>query len=244
MKNITMKIALIGYGKMGKEIEKIALAKGYEISLKVTSSNTNFSVSELKDTDVAIEFSRPEFAVNNIKKCFEANVPVVVGTTGWYEQFDEIRSLCLENNQAFLYATNFSVGVNIFFKINTLLAKLMNKQPQYSVEVEEIHHTQKLDAPSGTGISIAEQIIENTDSLSAWKNDYTNTKTELPIISKRIDNVPGTHEVTYKSEVDSINIVHTAHNRSGFAQGAVLAAEWLLNKNGIFTMEDVLSLEE
>jgi 4-hydroxy-tetrahydrodipicolinate reductase len=237
-----MKIALIGYGKMGKEIEKIALAKGYEISLKVTSLNTNFNSNDLKGTDLAIEFSRPEFAINNIKKCFEANVPVVVGTTGWYNQFDEIRSLCLENNQALLYATNFSVGVNIFFKVNALLAKFMNKQPQYSVEVEEIHHTQKLDAPSGTGISIAEQIIANNDTISSWKNELTTNKNELPIVSKRIDNVPGTHEVTYKSEVDSINITHTAHSRRGFAQGALLAAEWLSDKSGIFTMEDVLGL--
>jgi 4-hydroxy-tetrahydrodipicolinate reductase len=237
-----MKIALIGFGKMGKEIEKIALSKGYEITLKVTSSNTDFTAKDLQGTDVAIEFSRPEYAISNIKKCFEANVPVVVGTTGWYEQFDQIRSLCLENKQALLYATNFSVGVNIFFKINTMLAKFMNNQPQYAIEVEEIHHTQKLDAPSGTGISLAEQIIENNDNLDSWKNELTDTKNELPIVSKRIDKVPGTHEVIYKSGVDTIEIKHTAHNRSGFAQGALLAAEWLADKEGVFTMDDVLSL--
>ena len=184
-----MKIALIGYGKMGKEIEKIALDKGYKIGLKVTSENANYSSEELTSCDVAIEFSRPEFAYENIMKCMEANVPVVVGTTGWYDRFDEVERICEEKQNALLYATNFSVGVNIFFKINTLLAKYMNKQ-NYSVKVEEIHHTQKLDAPSGTGISIGEQIIDEIDGLTTWENKATTSKGILPIISKRIDPAP------------------------------------------------------
>lgn len=237
-----MKIALLGYGKMGKEIEQIVLSKGYEISLKVTSQNADFTSEELKDSDVAIEFSRPEFAIENIKKCFEANVPVVVGTTGWYHHFNEIKDLCDQNNQALLYATNFSVGVNIFFKINQLLAKYMNHQPSYRVEVEEIHHTQKLDAPSGTGISIGQQIIDEIDGLKSWENNPSTDKAVLPILSKRIDPAPGTHTVTYKSEIDTISMTHEAHNRKGFASGSVLAAEWLVDKKGVFTMEDVLKL--
>ena len=238
-----MKIALIGYGKMGKEIEKFALINGHEISLKVGSQNADFEASELLGTDVAIEFSRPENAISNIKKCFEANVPVVVGTTGWYDSFEEIENICISRNQSLLFATNFSIGVNLFFKLNTHLANLMNAHKQYSVEVEEIHHTQKLDAPSGTGISIAEQIIENNNLKNNWINEISEKEEELSIISKRIDKVPGTHSVYYKSDVDEIEIKHTAHSRSGFAKGALLAAEWLAkNKDGIFTMQDVLSL--
>lgn len=237
-----MKIALLGYGRMGKEIEKIALSKNYEITLKVTSGNANFTSDDLIGTDVAIEFSRPEFAVSNINKCFEAKVPIVVGTTGWYNQFDEIRKTCINDGQALLHATNFSVGVNIFFKINSLLAKYMNHQPTYKVEVEEIHHTQKLDAPSGTGISIGKQIIKEINYLKSWENEVSNDKSVLPILSKRIDPAPGTHTVEYKSEIDTLSITHEAHNRKGFANGAILAAEWLLDKKGVFTMEDVLKL--
>ena len=239
-----MKIALLGYGKMGKEIEKIAIEKGHEIPLKVTSENAGFSPSELLGIDVAIEFSRPEFAVSNIKKCFEANVPVVVGTTGWYEYLDEIETICIARNQSLLYATNYSIGVNLFFKLNTQLAELMNNYPDYKVEVEEIHHTQKLDAPSGTGISIAEQIIENNKLKESWVNQKSSKENELEIISKREDKVPGTHSVYYKSGIDEIEIKHTAHSRSGFAQGALLAAEWLTkNKDGIYGMQDVLEIK-
>lgn len=237
-----MKIALLGYGKMGKEIEKVALEKGHTIVLKITSKNSEFSTKDLQDADVAIEFSTPEFAIQNIKKCFEANTPIVVGTTGWYESFDDIKRLCLDQNQSLVHATNFSIGVNLFFKLNEQLAKLMESHPAYNIEVEEIHHTQKLDAPSGTGISIAEQIIENNASKEKWVNYSSADVKELGIVSKRIDDVPGTHSVYYKSTTDEIEIKHTAHNRSGFAGGAVLAAEWIArNKNGIYTMNDVLS---
>lgn len=238
-----MKIALLGYGKMGKEIEKIALKKGHEIGLKVTSENAEFSPAELLGIDVAIEFSRPEFAVSNIKKCFNANVPVVVGTTGWYEYLDEIETICVARNQSLLYATNFSIGVNLFFKLNTQLADLMSNYSEYSVEIEEIHHTQKLDAPSGTGISIAEQIIENHKTKESWINTETENESELAIISKRINKVPGTHSVYYRSEIDEIEIKHTAHSRSGFAAGALLAAEWIAkNRDGIYSMQDVLAI--
>lgn len=238
-----MKIALLGYGKMGKEIEKIALKKGHEIGLKVTSDNAEFSPSELLGMDVAIEFSRPEFAVSNIKKCFEANVPVVVGTTGWYEDLEEVETICIARNQTLLYATNFSIGVNLFFKLNTQLAQLMTLYPEYKVEVEEIHHTQKLDAPSGTGISIAEQIIENHSLKHKWINENSSREEELSIVSKRLDEVPGTHSVFYRSEIDEIEIKHTAHNRSGFANGALLAGEWLAkHKDGIYSMQDVLEI--
>ncbi len=238
-----MKIALIGYGKMGKEIEKIAITKGYEISLKVTSQNADFSPSDLSDTDVAIEFSRPEYALDNINKCFEANTPVVVGTTGWYHEFENIKNQCEQGNQALIHATNFSVGVNIFFKINQLLAQYMNHQSNYRATVEEIHHTAKLDAPSGTGITIGEQIISEIDTLSKWENNESNEQDVLPLVSERIDPAPGTHTVTYKSDIDTISIEHIAHNRIGFASGALLAAEWLLDKKGMFTMDDVLKLK-
>jgi len=237
-----MKIALLGYGKMGKEIEKVALSNGHSIVLKVSSSNSDFDSSELSNADVAIEFSKPELAISNIKKCFQAQVPIVVGTTGWYHDYQSIEKLCKEQNQSLLYATNFSIGVNLFFKLNEQLAKMMKNHPAYSIEVEEIHHTQKLDAPSGTGISIAEQIIANNSTKESWVNRVSENENELSIVSKRIDDVPGTHSVYYKSTTDEIEIKHTAHNRSGFAIGAVLAAEWIAsNKGGIYTMNDVLS---
>jgi len=237
-----MKIALLGYGKMGQEIEKVALSKGHTIVLKVSSKNAEFKSTELNQADVAIEFSKPEFAVSNIIKCFEANVPVIVGTTGWYSSFEEVRSMCVSKKQSLVYATNFSIGVNLFFKLNQELAKLMNPHKEYKVEAEEIHHTQKLDAPSGTAISLAEQIIAETDHKNSWVNTESSREDELSIISRRIDEVPGTHSVYYKSTTDEIEIKHTAHNRSGFAGGAVLAAEWIVQKeSGIYTMKDVLS---
>ena len=237
-----MKIALLGYGKMGHEIEKVAISKGHTIVLKVSSKNTEFDISELQLAEVAIEFSKPEFALSNIKKCFEANVPVIVGTTGWYDSLEEVKAICTRKKQSLVYATNFSIGVNLFFKLNQELAKLMNDHKEYKVEAEEIHHTQKLDAPSGTAITLAEQIIAKIDNKKSWVNKESDQQEELSITSKRIDKVPGTHSIFYKSTTDEIEIKHTAHNRSGFAGGAVLAAEWIVNhKSGIYTMKDVLS---
>lgn len=238
-----MKIALIGYGKMGKEIEAIALERGHTISLKVNSSNKNFSSSDLENTDAAIEFTNPHSVVANVEKCFQVNVPVVIGTTGWYHHYADIKSKCENGNHAMLYATNFSIGVNIFFEINRRLAKLMDLQHSYEVAVEEIHHTQKLDAPSGTGITIAEDIVKNLSRKDKWVAEGSESKTDLNIFSQRIDNIPGTHIVKYSSSIDDIEIKHVAHNRKGFALGAVLAAEWLKNKKGIFTMNDVLQLK-
>jgi len=235
-----MKIAIIGYGKMGKEIEKIALERGHFISAKITSSQSEFGQHELADSDVAIEFTKPESAVRNIKVCSENHLPVVVGTTGWYDQFEAIQENIAVNKSALFYATNFSMGVNIFWKANEYLAKIMNSYPAYNVEMEEIHHTQKLDAPSGTAITTAEKIVSNLDRKNTWKLDNENDKNELKIIAKREPNVPGTHEVFYNSDIDSISIKHTAHNRKGFALGSVLAAEFLANKKGIFTMNDLL----
>lgn len=232
-----MKIALLGYGKMGKVIEKIALDRGHEIVLKKSGNST---YDGLSNADVAIDFSVPESAVCNISECFDTNVPVVCGTTGWLDQYDKMVSLCKEKNGSFIYASNFSLGVNIFFELNEYLAKIMSKIDQYKVSMEEIHHTQKLDAPSGTAISLAKGIIEN----SKYKNWTLNNPEvdEIKIDAKRIENVPGTHSIFYDSNVDQIEIKHTAHNREGFALGAVIAAEWIKNKKGVFTMKDVLNL--
>ena len=232
-----MKIALLGYGRMGKVIESIAIERGHTIVARI-GKNDELNVSE---ADVAIDFSIPDAAVNNISRCFEQNTPVVSGTTGWLEQYEEIVTLCNEKKGAFIYASNFSLGVNIFFELNKTLAKMMNQLDQYDVTMEEIHHTQKLDAPSGTAITLAEGIIEHTNK-SAWALDKANDSNEIPIVAKRIPEVPGTHSIDYSSSVDSIEIKHTAHNRNGFALGAVVAAEWLHNKTGIFTMKDVLGL--
>ncbi len=232
-----MKIALLGYGKMGKEIEKIALERGHEIVLKKTEEN---DFNGLENADVAIDFSIPTAATENISTCFNYNIPVVSGTTGWLEQYDEMVVLCNEKNGAFLYGSNFSVGVNLFFELNAYLAKLMANIKEYNVSMEEIHHTQKLDAPSGTAISLVNGIIAATD--------YTNWTLENPsenqihIDAKRIEDVPGTHSVFYKSVVDEIEIKHTAFSRQGFALGAVVAAEWIKGKKGIFSMKDVLNL--
>ena len=236
-----MKIAILGYGKMGKVIEEIALKRGHSIALKVNQTNLDFDRELLSDCDVAIEFSSPESAVDNINKCFETNIPVVVGTTGWYAQFNTVQERCVSENKALLHATNFSVGVNIFYEINKKLATLMDANSQYDVEVEETHHTQKLDAPSGTAISIAEGIIDNMDRKDSWKNDRIVSTNELAIESIRTENVPGTHVVKYESEIDFVEIKHEAKNRNGFAFGAVLAAEYIRGKKGVFTMKDVLS---
>jgi len=238
-----MNIALIGYGKMGKEIEQIALSRGHTIVLKVDVSNaTTYTLDELKKADVAIEFSTPEAAINNIYKCFDANVPVVVGTTGWLSKLDEVKQKCASQQQTLFYASNYSIGVNLFFKLNEYLAKLMNSYPDYNVSMEEIHHVHKLDAPSGTAISLANQVIEQLDEKQKWVNEVSNSKHDLSIISKRIDEVPGTHTVTYNSAVDEISITHIAHNRKGFALGAVVASEWIKGKKGVFGMNDLMNL--
>jgi 4-hydroxy-tetrahydrodipicolinate reductase len=237
-----MNIALIGYGKMGKEIEQIAVSKGHSIVLKVDVTNADtYTIEELKKADVAIEFSTPESAIKNIYKCFEANVPVVVGTTGWLGRLEEVSNACKEKKQALFYASNYSIGVNLFFRLNEYLAKLMNNYPAYNVSMEEIHHVHKLDAPSGTAISLASQVIENNEMKKKWVNSETHNKEELGIISKRLDEVPGTHTVTYSSDVDEISMTHIAHNRKGFALGAVIAAEWIKGKTGVFGMKDLMS---
>ncbi len=231
-----MKIALLGYGKMGKTIEDIALKKGHEIIYKISS---NIEEYDLSQADVAIDFSIPNAAFKNITTCFKNKVPVVSGTTGWLEKYEEAVKICKEEDSAFLYASNFSIGVNLFFELNEKLASLMKNFNEYSVEIEEIHHTQKLDAPSGTAISLAKQIIEKTDK-TGWKLNKAGNN-EIPIFAKRIENVSGTHSIKYSSEIDSIEIIHTAHSRMGFAKGALLSAEWLQGKKGIFTMRDVLA---
>lgn len=236
-----MKIAIIGYGKMGKEIEKIALERGHTVPLKISSANVDqMTIENLQNCDAAIEFTLPELAVNNINSCFNANLPVVVGTTGWYAQFDNIVEQCKAKNQTLLHATNCSLGVNLFFELNKKLAQLMKTQNDYDVKVEEIHHTQKLDAPSGTAITLAEGLIENYPQKKSWKCDEKVNKDELLINAFREENVPGTHAIKYTSSIDEIEIKHTAHNRKGFAKGAVIAAEYIFNKKGVFTMNDVL----
>jgi 4-hydroxy-tetrahydrodipicolinate reductase len=233
-----MKIALLGYGKMGKVIERIALERGHEIVLKKDEFST---YDGLSTADVAIDFSVPTAAVSNISNCFNNNVPVVSGTTGWLEHFDEMVTLCNEKQGGFISSSNFSLGVNIFFELNEYLAKIMSQFDSYKVTMEEIHHTQKLDAPSGTAISLAKGVIENSNYAN-WTLEEANN-TEIHIEAKRIGDVPGTHTITYDSLVDSIELKHTAHNREGFALGAVIAAEWLAGKTGIYSMKDVLNLK-
>jgi 4-hydroxy-tetrahydrodipicolinate reductase len=236
-----LKIALIGYGKMGKAIEAIAMEQGHEIVLRINSkNNADLNPDNLKKADIAIEFTHPGSAVANIRKCIENGLPVVCGTTGWLQYMDEVVSFCKEHDGALLVASNFSIGVNIFFEINRILAKLMAKRKEYDVSVEETHHTQKKDAPSGTAISIAEDILREIGSKSKWVKENSGNKEELMITSKRVDPAPGTHIVTYDSAIDSIEIKHTAHNRTGFATGAVMAAAFLAGKKGVYTMEDVL----
>jgi 4-hydroxy-tetrahydrodipicolinate reductase len=237
-----MKIALLGYGKMGHAIEEIALKKGHEIVLRITDENLGDLTKEnIRKADVAIEFTNPQSAAENILFCLNENVAVVCGTTGWLDQLKTVEEKCKEINGSFLYASNFSVGVNIFFEVNKKLATLIKPHPTYNIELEEIHHTQKKDAPSGTAITLAEQIIEVSDKKNKWVNSDSENENELSIISKRIDEVPGTHSVKYSSTVDDIEIIHTAHNRKGFAEGAVLAAEFIADKKGIFSMKDVLA---
>ncbi len=236
-----MNIAMIGYGKMGKTIEQVAVSRGHHIKLKIDLNNLDdFNQINFNDIDVAIEFTGPHTAYNNILKCLEYKTPVVCGSTGWLEHISDVENKCKSSNGSFLYASNFSVGVNIFFEVNKKLAQLMEGKNQYDISIREIHHTQKKDAPSGTAITIAEQILSNNTSKQHWVNDHPSSKEELYIKSERIDPYPGLHEVTYSSEIDEIQIIHNAHSRDGFALGAVLAAEYVANRKGIFTMKDVL----
>lgn len=232
-----MKIALFGYGKMGKMIEQLAVNRGHSIVAKIDVDTTAIDYANF---DVAIDFSMPSAAFSNIKNCIANDVPIISGTTGWLENYDKAVQLCQEKRGAFIYASNFSLGVNLFFELNAHLAKMMKNLEQYKVSMEEIHHTQKLDAPSGTAITLAEGIIENSKH-SGWVLDTTE-EDKISITAKRIEAVPGTHTVDYTSEVDSIEIKHTAHNREGFALGAVIAAEWIVGKTGVFSMKDVLNL--
>jgi len=238
-----MKIALIGYGKMGKAIEEIALEKGHEIVLKIdVQNNADFTKENLQKAEVAIEFTGPHSAYENVKKCIEFGVPVVSGSTGWLDKWNEISALCETHNACLVYSSNYSIGVNLFFELNKQLAKLMEPYESYDVRMTEIHHTEKKDAPSGTAISLAEQIMANLGRKKQWVNEPSLTPSDLVITSERIDPAPGTHTVAYSSPIDTIEITHTAHTRKGFASGAVLAAEFAKNKNGIFTMKEVLGL--
>ncbi|WP_185853414.1 4-hydroxy-tetrahydrodipicolinate reductase [Blattabacterium cuenoti] len=234
-----MNIAIIGYGKMGKAIEKIAKIRNHKISLCYDETPSPFL---LKDSDVAIEFSQPDSAFNNVKICIENNVPTVCGTTGWMEKFELIKKICLEKNGSFLYSSNFSIGMNIFFEINKKLSKLLSPfSENYEVKIEEIHHKEKIDRPSGTAISLAKDIIKNR-MKKTWVLDEKKTKNQILIFSKRLENVAGTHVVKYESQIEDIKIQHNAHSREGFAIGAVIAAEWIKNKNGIFSMKEVLEI--
>ena len=232
-----MNIALLGYGRMGKEIEKIAISRGHKIVIKQDAGD----IVDITQADVAIDFSVPSSAFDNICNCLQNNIPVISGTTGWLEKYNDAVALCEEKKGAFIYASNFSLGVNIFFELNNILAKMMRPLEDYNTSIEEIHHTKKLDAPSGTAITLAEGIIKNS-SKKKWELAEKTSEENIPIISKRIADIPGTHSVFYNSAVDTIEIKHTAHNRTGFALGAVVAAEWIVAKKGVFTMKDVLNI--
>ncbi|MCL4140071.1 UNVERIFIED_CONTAM: hypothetical protein GTU68_012260 [Idotea baltica] len=232
-----MRIALFGYGKMGKMIERIALERNHEIVARIDIDTIDIDFSQM---DVAIDFSMPQSAFSNITKCLENNVPVISGTTGWLGKYEEAIKICEEKNGAFIYASNFSLGVNIFFELNATLARMMQNLSEYNISLEEIHHTQKLDAPSGTAITLAEGIVANSH-YTGWELDGKE-ENRIQISSKRIGNTPGTHTITYESDVDGIEIKHKAHNREGFALGAVTAAEWIIGKCGVFSMRDVLNL--
>ncbi|PRY12350.1 dihydrodipicolinate reductase [Pontibacter ummariensis] len=238
-----MRILLIGYGKMGKTIEQMALAKGHEIVGKIDRDNAhelqNFSS---KDTDVAIEFTHPAQAFRNISYCLSNGIPVVSGSTGWLDKFEEAKNLCQQKQGAFFYASNFSVGVNLFFHFNEYIASKMQAYKEYEVAVREIHHLQKVDKPSGTGITAAEGILASYTNLAGWVSDNPEEKTKLNIASEREPDVVGTHIVTYSSEVDKIELGHIAHSRAGFAEGAVMAAEWLIGRQGVYGMKDMLNL--
>jgi 4-hydroxy-tetrahydrodipicolinate reductase len=244
----SLKIALIGYGKMGKEIEQAAIERGHKIQTIITR-NSNDSKAQLKSCDVAIEFTEPDAAVENIKTCIGAGTPIVVGTTGWYRHYEKVKEFVTEHKGGILTATNFSIGVNIFFHINKQLASLINKYPAYKATIEEVHHKEKLDAPSGTAITTAEGIIQNNDQYDTFHcieqdKEEEIKDNELAIFSYRRDNIPGVHSVTWFSKIDEIELKHTANSRKGFALGSVIAAEWLHDRKGIFTMNDVLGIKE
>ncbi len=238
-----MRIALIGYGKMGKAIEEVAVQRGHEIIIKIDQPNLHeFTRETLAKADTAIEFTSPHSAYDNVKKCLDFDVPVVCGSTGWTDKLNDLKKICSERAGAFVYSSNFSVGVNIFFEINKRLAALMSLHKEYEVILEETHHTQKKDAPSGTAITLAEQILQEVKRKKQWVNELSDNPEDLEIISQRIDPAPGTHSVKYSSVIDDIEIIHTAHSRTGFATGAVLAAEFIKDKKGFFCMKDVLGL--
>jgi 4-hydroxy-tetrahydrodipicolinate reductase len=233
-----MNIALFGYGKMGKTIERIAIGRGHNIVAKIDIDTTGYDLGE---ADVAIDFSVPTEALNNINKCFKKGIPIISGTTGWLKNYNKAIENCKKYNGAFIYASNYSLGVNLFFEFNNQLAKMMRNFNDYDISIEETHHTQKLDAPSGTAITLAEGIIANSDKEN-WSLNVTESEKTIPIVAKRIENVPGTHIISYSSVVDEIEIKHTAKNRDGFALGAIIAAEWIKDKKGVFTMKDILGL--
>ncbi len=238
-----MKIALLGYGKMGKTIEQLAIADNQQVVLKIDKNNTqDLNLRNLQKADVAIEFSRPEHAFNNVKACIEAGVPIVSGTTGWLDKMEQAKQLCQEKNGGFFYASNFSIGVYLFSVINQQLATMMNEQKEYQVQMEEIHHTQKLDAPSGTAITLAKGILAQLDRKTDWVLGTEATADQLPIEAKRIDKVPGTHSIEWTSPIDTIRLEHIAHSREGFAKGALAAAAWMVGKKGNFGMSDLLGL--
>jgi 4-hydroxy-tetrahydrodipicolinate reductase len=238
-----MHIALIGYGKMGKIIEETALARGHQVVLKIDVDNLNdLTGANLKKADAAIEFTGPHSAFQNVMTCLQAGIPLVCGSTGWLDKYEDARRFCLQQNGSFIYASNFSIGVNIFFEVNKRLAEMMNAQGGYEVSITEVHHTQKKDAPSGTAISLAEQVLRRVERKKLWVNHISDNPDELEIISDRMDPAPGTHKIKYSSPVDDIEIIHEAHNRMGFAEGAVLAAEYIHKRKGVFTMKEVLGL--
>ena len=238
-----MNIAIIGYGKMGRMIESIAAERGHQVVLKIDIDNQeDFTRENLEKTQVAIEFTKPETAFANVTRCLEFGIPVVSGSTGWYGRLDDAKRLCAERNGSMLCTSNFSLGVNIFFEINRNLARMMNRFSDYTVNIEETHHTQKLDAPSGTAITLAEDVINEISRIKKWELDGNSDMNVLPVHAIRRDNVTGTHHVTYSSEIDDIEIIHTAHNRKGLALGAVMAAEYIYDKKGIFTMKDILKI--
>ena len=239
-----MNIALIGYGKMGHAIEQVAMQRGHNIVLRITSANRQeLDAIHLQAVDVAIEFTSPEAARNNVLECLSAGVSVISGTTGWNDGIPEAEAMAKKQKSAFLHASNFSIGVNIFFEVNKLLASLMDGRKEYNITIEETHHTEKKDAPSGTAITLAEQILQNLEGKRNWILNNLDEPGSIPIISHRMEHVPGTHKVTYSSSIDDIEITHTAHNRDGFALGAVLAAEYIKGRQGVFSMKDVLGIK-
>lgn len=238
-----MELVISGYGRMGHEVEKIAIDRNHKIIAVIDNKDDWNNKSEIiKNADAVIDFSFPETALDVFKKCFDLSVPIVTGTTGWYDKIEEVKKLCTTNNASFFYAPNFSIGVNIFFETNRKLAKMISAVGGYQPSMEEIHHIHKLDSPSGTAIKLAEDTIKEFEGIDSWKNEPTNNKNELSILSKREDEIPGTHILKYESSVDEIQISHTAKNRKGFAQGAVIAAEFILGKKGFFSMNDLLNM--